>query len=320
MGFAIIIIVFYHFFNCGGDTTIDKVLRNIFAHGYTGVDIFMVVSGLGLTFSMSKSENLKEYYLKRWVRIFPFFTFITLIECWIISGESFGLALLRSTTIGYWTGVPYIDWYVPAIVGLYVAYPLLYFYVVKPQKYKLALFASLAFFILSVILCFVPVVGWKHFALLYRLPDFIMGSMMGIAIKSGYRPEYVKRLVVSSAIIGGIMIVALNGTEHRFWLVNLCFTPTYLYLLCHIFNWLAENKTKVLRYIPVVFAFFGVFTLEMYRVTSSFERLLTDETCPEYHSLYVLLYFVLSAILAYLCSVMFKYINDNLYRKLKKLI
>lgn len=65
MGFAIIIIVFYHFFNCSGDTMIDKVLRNCFSHGYTGVDIFMVVSGLGLTFSMSKSENLKKYYLKR---------------------------------------------------------------------------------------------------------------------------------------------------------------------------------------------------------------------------------------------------------------
>lgn len=58
MGFAIIIIVFYHFFNNGGETMIDKVLKICFSQGYTGVDLFMVVSGLGLTFSMNKSENI----------------------------------------------------------------------------------------------------------------------------------------------------------------------------------------------------------------------------------------------------------------------
>lgn len=84
MGFAILIIVFYHFCIRGGSTIIDKVLRGVFSQGYVGVDIFMVVSGLGLTYSLLKNENLREYYIKRWVRIFPFFTFITLIECWII--------------------------------------------------------------------------------------------------------------------------------------------------------------------------------------------------------------------------------------------
>lgn len=63
---------------------------------------------------------------------------------------------------------------------------------------------------------------------------------------------------------------------------------------------MAENRVKALRFVPVTLAFFGIFTLEMYRVAFSFERLLTDEACPEYHSLHVLLYFVLSAIFAYM--------------------
>lgn len=119
MGFAIFIIVLYHFFNRGGTTMVDKVFRGLFSQGYVGVDIFMVVSGLGLTYSCLKKFDLKDYYLKRWVRIFPFFTFITLVECWLIRGESFGLALLRSTTLGYWFGFSYIDWYIPALVCMW---------------------------------------------------------------------------------------------------------------------------------------------------------------------------------------------------------
>ena len=80
MGFAILIIVIYHFCNKGGTTLIDKGIRALFSQGYVGVDIFMVVSGLGLTYSCLKRFNLKEYYIKRWVRIFPFFTFITKIK------------------------------------------------------------------------------------------------------------------------------------------------------------------------------------------------------------------------------------------------
>ena len=320
MGFAIIIIVFYHFFNNGGGTLIDKALRICFSQGYIGVDLFMVVSGLGLTFSMNKSENLKEYYLKRWVRIFPFFTFITIIECWLISGEDFGLALLRSTTIGYWIGVPYIDWYVPAIVGLYCIYPILYFNIVKPGRYKQALTLCILTLVVSIVLNYFPLLDWKHYALLYRIPDFVMGSMMGIAIIRGYQPVYVKRFVSISSLAGIVLLVATRGYNHGVWLFQLCLTPLYLYLLCHLFDALSSSIFKVSRMLPQVLAFFGVFTLELYRVSSSFERLLTSEVCPKYHSLFVLLYFILSAILAYICSILFKYINDYLYRKLKSII
>lgn len=187
---------------------IDSALRLLFSQRYVGVDIFMVVSGLGLTFSMSKSEDLKDYYLKRWIRIFPFFTFITLIECWLIIGESFGLALLRSTTIGYWVGVPYIDWYVPAIVGLYTIFSLFYFKVVKPEKYRVALSLGVFFLITSVILNYFPILDWKHYALFYRVPNFIMGCMIGIAIRKGYQPLYVKRYVLLSALLGVFLFLS----------------------------------------------------------------------------------------------------------------
>lgn len=317
MGFAIVIVVLYHFFNNGGKTPADIFLQKCFSQGYVGVDIFMVVSGLGLTFSLCRNENLKDYYLKRWVKIFPFYTFITFVDCFMIRGESASLALLRSTTIGYWIGLPFMDWYIPAIVGLYAVYPLLYFHVVKPERYKLALAIGIVFLAASVALNYIPLLDWKHYALVYRVPDFILGSMIGIALKKGYQPMHVKRFMGISALTGIILFLSLRGYSYGFWLLNLCFTPIYLYLLCHLFDKILMSESNLMKLLPQVFAFFGMFTLEEYRISSSLERLLSNEVCHDHHYLYVIFYFASSMILAYLCHKFFNHVNDFLYRKLK---
>lgn len=97
-------------------------------------------------------------------------------------------------------------------------------------------------------------------------------------------------------------------------------TPMYIFVLCNLFEVASLSKYIKVRQIPKVFAFFGIFTLELYRVSSSFERLLTNDACPEHHFLYVLLYFVLSTILAYICSILFKRVNNLIYTKLKTVI
>jgi len=314
MGFAIFIIVFYHFCNVGGTTLFDKACRFAFSQGYVGVDIFMVVSGLGLAYSMMKDESLKKYYLKRWVRIFPFFTFITLVECWLIRGESFGLALLRSTTIGYWTGLPYIDWYVPAIVGLYVVFPLLYHTIVKPRRYKAALAVSLFFLVVSVLMSIYPILDWKHFALLYRIPDFIMGAMCAVAIKDGYDRKVVTGIILISTCLGAVLFLLLQGIEYNLWLTNLCLTPLYLLVLCKIYKVLSINKIG--GGILLLLSLLGVMSLELYRISSSFERLLSDENTPSTHFLFVFLFFSISVFLSYIAHYVFDKVNSYLYKRL----
>lgn len=317
MGFAILIIVFYHFCNRGGTTVIDKVLRGLFSQGYVGVDIFMVVSGLGLTYSLLKNENLREYYIKRWVRIFPFFTFITLIECWIIRGENFGLALLRSTTLGYWFGFPYIDWYIPALVGLYIIFPLIFHYIVKPRRYWLALGIGIVCFIVGILSAEYDWMDWKHMAFVYRIPDFLMGCMVAVAIKDGCKENIVVRYVLFSALLGIVIYLTKIGGGYTLWFMNLCVTPLYLCVLCLLFKRLSSTNSQRVLVTPL--AFTGLFSLELYRISSSFERLLTNETCPEYHYLFVMLYAAISIALSYLAYLMFKYINAWLLRELLNL-
>lgn len=314
MGFAILIIVFYHFCNRGGITTIDKVLRGLFSQGYVGVDIFMVVSGLGLTYSLLKNESLREYYIKRWIRIFPFFTFITLIECWIIRGESIGLALLRSTTLGYWFGFPYIDWYIPALVGLYVIFPAIFHLVVKPRRYWLALGVGIVCFMAGILIAEYDWMDWKHMAFVYRIPDFLMGCMIAVAIKDGYNEMVVMRYIIISTLLGVVVLISRIGGSHNLWFTNLCLTPLFLCVLCWIFRKLSSVNRG--EHLVVPFSFVGLFSLELYRISSSFERLLTNEVCKEYHYLFVLLYAIASVVLSYLAYLLFKPINVWLLDKL----
>lgn len=315
MGFAIFIIVLYHFFGRGGTTLIDKVFRGLFSQGYVGVDFFMVVSGLGLTYSCLKNFNIREYYTKRWVRIFPIFTFVTLIECWIIRGESFWLALLRSTTLGYWFGFPYIDWYIPALVGIYVVFPLIFKWVVEPRKYWLALGMGLAFFVAGVIISYMDALDWKHLAMVYRIPDFLLGCMAAVAIKDGCDKKVVGRYIAVSALVGvACFALTIGGNSHYLWFTNLGLTPLYLLVLCWTFNKLKNINWGKKMIWP--FSWMGLFTLEWYRISSSFERLLTNEACPQHHLLFVLLWFAVSLVLSYLTYLVFKRINDFLYRKL----
>lgn len=317
MGFAILIIVFYHFCNRGGTTVIDKVLRGLFSQGYVGVDIFMVVSGLGLTYSLLKNENLREYYIKRWVRIFPFFTFITLVECWLIRGESFGLALLRSTTLGYWLGFPYIDWYIPALVGLYVIFPTIFHLIVKPRRYWLALAVGILCFVAGIFIAEYDLMDWKHMAFVYRIPDFLMGCIVAVAIKDGYNEKVVIRYVIISMMGGVAIFLSGIGGNYKLWFTNLCLTPLYLCVLCWIFKKLSSFNRG--EHLVASFAYVGLFSLELYRISSSFERLLTNEACPESHYLFVLLYSITSIVLSYLSYLLFKRINAWLLDKLLNL-
>lgn len=274
----------------------------------------MVVSGLGLTYSLLKNDNLREYYIKRWVRIFPFFTFITLVECCLIRGESFGLALLRSTTLGYWFDFPYIDWYIPALVGLYVIFPVIFHVVVKPRKYWLALGVGIVCFVAGILIAEYDWMDWKHMAFVYRIPDFLMGCMVGVAIKDGYNEKVVIRYVIICMLFGIAVFLSRIGGSHNLWFTNLCLTPLYLCVLCWIFRKLSSFNRG--GHLVSLFAFVGLFSLELYRISSSFERLLTNEVCAEYHYLFVLIYAFASIVLSYLAYLMFKCINAWLLNKL----
>lgn len=136
---AAIGIVFYHF--CGSTDCETKIFYQT-ANGYWGtilVTIFFAISGAVLFYNYPKVPDLKKFYYKRWKSIFPafyicFFYYFT--QNVLNSGKVFyagnpGKLLLSLFAVDgyfYYKGPNYYiigEWFIGAIVLLYVIYPFL---------------------------------------------------------------------------------------------------------------------------------------------------------------------------------------------------
>lgn len=137
-GISIITIIIFHW--CLDVIELNEGTGNVWyrlADGYntlilsTGVEIFLLLSGMGLYRSFDRNHDLLRFYKNRVVRMLP--TYFTLgLLFWIII--DFGV---RHTGVSefihdlFW--VTFVTkgrstvWFVPAIIGFYCIFPLLYY-------------------------------------------------------------------------------------------------------------------------------------------------------------------------------------------------
>lgn len=128
MGAAMLMVVFHHL-PMGINNPVHNFLH---ANAGFGVDIFLLLSGIGLYFSMSKnSATTAGYYLQRAIRIFPIYALVILAVSLIKGNWSVDNYLLKVSTIGWWTSGVCYDWFIPTIVMLYAVFPLFWHAVLK---------------------------------------------------------------------------------------------------------------------------------------------------------------------------------------------
>lgn len=110
---------------------IGKVFLWISELGNIGVDIFLVLSAIGLSKSMEK-HSLAAFYQNRFHRIGPVCIVAgVLFWSWydlIYSGNGILMMLLNISTLSYWgVNLSYPLWYVSFIVVLYLIFPAIYY-------------------------------------------------------------------------------------------------------------------------------------------------------------------------------------------------
>lgn len=131
MGIAMLLVVWHHL-PMNINLPIYEFLK---LNGGFGVDIFVLLSGMGLYFSTSKGLNVKKYAIKRAIRIFPIYALIIIVVS-LINGKDNDIIniILKISTIGWWTGHGTYDWFIPNLILLYIIYPF-YFLLLKRHNY-----------------------------------------------------------------------------------------------------------------------------------------------------------------------------------------
>ena len=172
MGFAMLWVVLYHY-------QMNGFLSYPMSLGFTGVDIFLLVSSFGLYYSMHKNDNTLLFWKRRLIRIFPTYIIIGIATCLLTGYDTVLKFFWNYSTIGFWANQE-CGWFVSSIVFLYFLFPFLYFTIFKSSQLKILIPIAVLLFFFICYNCFVDrsIMDTNHFLLLYRIPIFIIGALL----------------------------------------------------------------------------------------------------------------------------------------------
>lgn len=136
MGIAAIFILICH--APGNSVMMPSFLAKLFSYGNVGVDMFLLLSGVGLFYSMEKSnKSLWYWYGKRFIRIFIPYWIITIpYLLFKVCFMAYGMddVVLNMLTLSYWLSGDG-DWYISLIILLYIITPpYLHFLTIKRKQ------------------------------------------------------------------------------------------------------------------------------------------------------------------------------------------
>lgn len=174
MGVAMIMVIVYHIF-CWVYNPIGPL--NI---GYVGVDIFLFLSGLGLSCSYEKN-SITQFYKNRIKRIYPIYIISVLTTYLIFNSNWSNFDLFANiVTIGLYTkgGVYRYDWYLESLFTLYILFPLFYYYGKLSIKGVISLLLAVTFLLYNYD------IPWWYDCILGRLPIFLYGIIFKDCAKS----------------------------------------------------------------------------------------------------------------------------------------
>ncbi|PXV65094.1 peptidoglycan/LPS O-acetylase OafA/YrhL [Dysgonomonas alginatilytica] len=281
MGFAILWITFYHM----SLVFYIPIISEIKWLGYAGVEIFFMVSGIGLFFSWQQNPSTISFYKKRLLRIFPTHILIAIIFTSIaiyLYKYEISYLFYSITTLGFWVGkgdTLTSPWFISAIVFLYILTPVFLKYFQK-RIITASIIISLISIIISILITNTDFSYLQIFTA--RIPSFLMGLCVGYLIinKKRISPLTVYYLYLS-LLVGIIFIICqlhnvgdyFKYTAYGFIWYPLILTTLPLCLLL----------TKVFDILPTyifssILTFWGTYSLTIYLYHEKILFLLTYHT------------------------------------------
>lgn len=257
MGIAIMMIMLFH---C-------KIFPFSF-FGYWGVDIFLLLSGYGINYSLSKKESIGSFYLRRILRIMPGALLCGIVFHYV--GCAHGLRRLAVYGLNLW--------YVRAILFFYLISPFLYWVI---QKWRLR--ASFLLIVISLVAGCVDLILYPDYAMgrenlivdlfawsLPRLPLFVLGMTLPFYMSDENIVFSYRRFIIVALIAG--ILPTVTAIQFRLvdnmsvvWYLNLpnvLLTPSIVLMILA----LAKYKNRIPAFILACFSFLGQISLEVYLI------------------------------------------------------
>ena len=183
MGIAMLWVMFFH----AGDLDMGHpLLEWVRAAGFGGVDIFIILSAMGLVISLSKKEvDYSTFMRRRAERILPAYYTVALPYTLylIIYKDVFWSALVWNTTLLYYwmrsSGA--FNWYVAGIMTFYAVTPFCFRKLrgAKSREKLVAVGVALSFLLCQL---FVREGYWYIVDVAYRVPVFFIGLLLGFYV------------------------------------------------------------------------------------------------------------------------------------------
>lgn len=133
MGFAIVLILFHHSSFLGVEIS-NSTLVGLRAIGACGVDIFLILSSFGLTYSLNKCSQIESFYKKRILRILPSFLLslfaVLLLNSALIMRDGGDMKQIARMLISTPRSHLYCMWYIFALIPFYSIFPYIHSYVI----------------------------------------------------------------------------------------------------------------------------------------------------------------------------------------------
>lgn len=273
MGFAALYITIMHLYVSFYEDAQIPFITVILKRGNIGVDIFLLLSGCGLFYSMKKGASIAKFYKKRIVRVVIPYLILSILY-WILLDIIININILQFlkdvTLVSFWTqGVTHY-WFVALIIPLYLLYPCIYKLQIKNSKFILGL--SILSIIITVCLAFFIREYYDKIEIaITRIPAFLMGSYLGEMLFSGYEKKDQVYIFNGYAVLSFIaFLLSVLLSEKKQFLAEILYrygSAGVSLLLILIIGFILNRTGK--GKIDKILCFFGGITLEIYIVSQS---------------------------------------------------
>ena len=328
MGIQIIFIVFFHFTaDCkGADVHFGGLIEWFYTFiRSSGVDIFLLLSGMGLYFSWRKHPDFNSYFQKRLVRL--------LVPYFIVAVPAWGFYYLftdQSGLLNYLSDVLFLTfftegtrwlWYILFAIICYAVFPFIFDVIQDARSKSDELFRTLMLCTMSIVVLITLKVLYEdlysHVAIaIARFPAFIIGALVGKKTYENRSLSLSKSLgmLALSFFLLGPLEFADKGTIGYF--PRAVFNYSLCLLLVLALSRVSRCKSTVAlngeRLFTKSLSWLGQYTLEIYMlhlVVRKFFNLFDFNTYRySSQSLLVVITLVASIFLARLCKPIQKWI------------